>query len=61
MGFGCLDDLCLLGFSCTFINDIFGNNVLRLLGLRMDESKFEVKVMICQLRINSKSNYLTLS
>ena len=45
MGFGCLDDLCLLGFSCTFINDIFGSNVLRLLGLRMDESKFEVKVI----------------
>jgi len=47
MGIGCLDDLCLLGFSCTFINDIFGSNVLRLLSLRVNKSKFEVKVIIC--------------
>ena len=61
MGFGGLGDLCLLSFSCTFINDIFGSNVLRLLGLRIDQSKFEVKVVMSQLGINFKSDNLTLS
>jgi len=42
MSFAGLNDLCLLGFSCTLINDIFDSNILGLFSLGMDKSKFEV-------------------